>query len=507
LPGVIGGACAEGYGQFRFSLLRASPGDGLTFNTGLNTWTLLDAGDVFGTLVEATEILCNRVNTEPAFAGLLEATYTVNGVFTTVTVRYPLGAASEALLPGSNACGLGNFAELAWTGVSPGMAAPIVTLPLPGDQYNANCVYECCPIPCAPEGLENYGEFKLRFWYGPEAPYTLQLYAQGEPCEDQASPASGVVSPSEIQNWVDATQLVNPTWIFEIRSGGTVSIWVPIPEIDDVCGAEIYACCTGNVWADIIQLPTCCQPVDPCVPGVDYLPEESSSPVFTEGIGDVFDAVAVFYADCCSPVDGVVVLTNEAPGVTLVGLPVVTPLGGNQYSVAQSVEYDGTPIAGTPGEQIDGGTLTFTVACGGADDTAIQIAAIIAEPEDPIPTCPIVIQAANSNRIERVEFSPSGLFSLQARLGMPGCCALPVVSAVVTYEDIPSRLTVLAGGVSNVMVPGSQFFTFQNFQFDTSVATAVPGPYPKLVATAVITYACGDSTITRTVNFYLLDPV
>jgi hypothetical protein len=229
--------------------------------------------------------------------------------------------------------------------------------------------------------------------------------------------------------------------------------------------------------------------------------------VFTEGVGDIFDAVAVFYADCCSPVDGVVVLTNEADGVSLVGLPVVTPLGGNQYSISQSVEYDGTPIAGTPGEQIDGGTLTFTVACGGADDTAIQIAAIIAEPEDPIPTCPIVIQAANSNRIERLEFSPSGLFSLQARLGMPGCCALPVVSAVVTYEDIPSRLTVLAGGVSNVMVPGSQFFTFQNFQFDSSVATAVPGPYPKLVATAVITYACGDSTITRPVNFYLLDPV
>jgi hypothetical protein len=502
LPGVIGGACAEGYGQFRFAFLRASPGESLTFNTGLATWTLLDAGDVFTNITEATEILCNRVNTEPAFAGLLEATYTVSRIFTTVTIRYPLSPETEALLPGATACD-GSVVELAFAGNC--MAAPIVPT-LIGDQYNINCTYECCPIPCARPGLEDYTHMIVRFWYGPEAPYTLELLGDTEPCEGMATIQSGGVSPTEIQLWVDAFILANPTCIYEIRSGGTVYLWFPIEDAG-ICGADIFACPTGNVWADVIQWPVCCEPVEPCVPGVDYLPEVSSSPVFTEGVPDSFNAVAVFFADCCTPVDATVGLSNEADGVSLVGLPVVTPLGGNQYSISQSVEYDGTPIAGTPGEQMDGGTLTFTVACGGADDTAIQIAAIIAEPEDPIPTCPIVIQAANSNRIERVEFSPSGLFSLQARLGMPGCCALPVVSAVVTYEDIPSRLTVLAGGVSNVMVPGSQFFTFQNFQFDTSVATAVPGPYPKLVATAVITYACGDSTITRTVNFYLLDPV
>jgi hypothetical protein len=352
--------------------------------------------------------------------------------------------------------------------------------------------------PAAPEDTNQPPEHYAPYWTILQQPVCSEPLGCGDFVPVAPNPASTDAVIAQLQ-------ADYPTAIISREGLDLIVFRIPI-EAEADCTAGWQVCASGEIVAHVVQQPACCEPVTPCVPGIDYQPQASTSPVFTEGVGDIFDAVAVFYADCCAPVDGVVVLTNEADGVSLVGLPVVTPLGGNQYSVSQSVEYDGTPIAGTPGEQIDGGTLTFTVECGGADDTAIQIAAIIAEPEDPIPTCPIVIQAANSNRIERVEFSPSGLFSLQARLGMPGCCALPVVSAVVTYEDIPSRLTVLAGGVSNVMVPGSQFFTFQNFQFDSSVATAVPGPYPKLVATAVIAYTCGDSTITRTVNFYLLDP-
>jgi hypothetical protein len=496
------------------TLLDVQPNAEFNLNTGYATINLLLATDTPASLYDAGVLVATRLNAAPELAGQFVASVVVSGPTVQVVVTYTLAGANARIL-GSEDCGsafddsTGQSCE--WS--SNGLLAFAAPYPTANSVAQSNSRFLCCPVPCAAPGMETYLEFRVWIECISENPYEFFIAQPGD-CGVPIYPVlgcgdfvglSGVAKSAAVDAIIADLQLASPTAVITRDGLDVIVITGPIGFVGN-CALDFVACYSGEIVAHVIQQSVCCEPDEPCVPGIDYQPQASSSPVFTEGVGDIFDAVAVFYADCCSPVDGTVLLTNEADGVSLVGLPVVTPLGGNQYSVSQSVEYDGTPIVGTPGEQMDGGTLTFTVACGGADDTAIQIAAIIAEPEDPAPTCPITVVQATTATVSRTEFLAAVTHGIGTRITTPGCCALPNVSGVVTYEDIPGRLTINPIPVIQTLVANTSFYTVLNVQFDSSTVTGVAPPYPKLVGTVLVTITCGDSTITRTVNFYLLDP-
>jgi hypothetical protein len=492
--------------------LDAPPGSVFTLNTGYATITLINALDTPATLVDAGVLVAQRINEAPELMGVFNASVDVSGPTVQVVVTYPLGAGTNALIMGSEGC------ESVWSELTPqavefasatGMpfACPY---PMPLNTAESQARFICCPIPCAQEGMETYGEIRVWIECIGENASELVISPVGTcppptypvlDCGD-FTPLAGGALTAAVDALISGFAVANPTWVIA-REGLDVLVFrIPIAN-EAECEAAFEACYSGEIVAHVVQQPACCEPVEPCAPGLQELPAEGSFPAFTNGVIETKDAAVVFYADCCAPVAATATLTNEAAGVTLAVTPVdVIPLGGNKYVIVQTVEYDGTPVAGDPGEQVDGGTITFTVTCGGASDTAFQYAVIIADPEVPTPTCgtPLSTVWASPSSYEFIELNTQnrGFGILLAVDSL--CCAEPSVSHSITYEVGYNSVFAVIGVSTTEPTPGQwQILVIVQYS-GADVGPAVPPSPGALVATLQVVYTCGDSTITRDIQ-------
>lgn len=483
-----------------------------TLNTGYATITLINALDTPATLVDAGVLVAQRINEAPELMGVFNASVDVSGPTVQVVITYPLGAGTNALIMGSEGC------ESVWSELTPqavefasssGMAYA-TPYPMPNNTAASQARFICCPIPCAQEGMESYGEIRVWIECIGENANELVISPVGTcppptypvlDCGD-FTPLAGGALTAAVDALISGFAVANPTWVIA-REGLDVLVFrIPIAN-EAECEAAFEACYSGEIVAHVIQQPACCEPVEPCAPGLQELPAEGSFPAFTNGVIETKDAAVVFYADCCAPVAATATLTNEAAGVTLAVTPVdVIPLGGNKYVIVQTVEYDGTPVAGDPGEQVDGGTITFTVTCGGASDTAFQYAVIIADPEVPTPTCgtPLSTVWASPSSYEFIELNTQnrGFGILLAVDSL--CCAEPSVSHSITYEVGYNSVFAVIGVSTTEPTPGQwQILVIVQYS-GADVGPAVPPSPGALVATLQVVYTCGDSTITRDIQ-------
>jgi len=509
---LVGAACETGSATFAVTLLDVQPNAEFNLNTGYATLNLLLATDTPASLYDAGVLIASRLNAAPALAGLFTAAVFESGPTVQVVVTYPLGSGTNALIAGSEDCGSA-FDEN--TGQSVEWTSPVgVTFAAPYPAVNStaesNSRFLCCPVPCAPEGMESYGEIRLFVECIGEGGSELFIAPVGG-CPPPSLPVLGcgdfvgLSGPSKtgaVDALIVGLQSVLPTAIITREGLDVIVLRIPIAD-ESECTASYEACYSGEIVAYVVQQPACCEPVEPCAPGLDELPAEGSFPAFTNGVIETKDAAVVFYADCCAPVAATATLTNEAAGVTLAVTPVdVIPLGGNKYVIVQTVEYDGTPVAGDPGEQVDGGTITFTVTCGGASDTAFQYAVIIADPEDPTPTCgtPLSPVWTSPNSFEFTELNTQnrGFGILLAVDSL--CCAEPSVSHSITYEVGYNSVFAVIGVSTTEPTPGQwQILVIVQYS-GADVGPAVPPSPGALVATLQVVYTCGDSTITRDIQ-------
>lgn len=513
---LVGAACELGSAAFSVTLLDVQPNAEFNLNTGYGTLNLLLATDTPASLYDAGVLIASRLNAAPELAGQFVASVFVSGPTVQVVVTYTL-AGANALIQGAETCGAA-FDDT--TGESVEWSSPFgvtfaVPYPKPNSTAASNSRFLCCPVPCAPDGMESYGEIRVFVECLGEGENQLFIAPVGLcpppsgpvlTCGD-FTPLSGAGLAAGVDAIVAGLQVSFPTWVITREGLDVIVLRIPISD-ESECTASYEACHSGEIVAHVIQQPACCQPVEPCAPGLVEVPEESQSAVFTNGDVAGYDCAVVFYADCCAPVDAVASLSDEAAGVTLTGTANVLPLGGNKYAVVQTVDYDGTPASGDPGEQINAGTVTFNISCGGASDSAFAYAVIIGEPEDPTPTCPLSVIQATTGTVTRQELAPAVTHGIGTRIQSCGTgCVTPTVTSTVLYEDIASRLTINPIPVVLTTVAGTEWYIVVNVNFNSAPATAVPGPYPKLVGTVEVEIACGDSTITRTVDFYLLSPL
>lgn len=509
---LIGAACEAGNAQFRVTLLDAPPLSVFTLNTGFATLTLLNALDTPATLEDAGALIAQRINAAPELAGVFNASVFTSVPTVQVVVTYPLGAGTNSLIAGSEDCGSafdqnsGQSVEFASaTGMT--FACPY---PTTNSAAQANARFICCPVPCAPEGMESYGEIRVFVACIGEGASELAVSPVGicpEPTYPvlacgEFTPLGGSAATDAIDAIIAGLSATYPTWYITREGLDVIVLRIPISS-ESECEAAYEACYSGEIVAYVIQQPACCEPVVPCAPGLQELPLEGYSAVFANGVGgETKNVIVTFFAECCAPVDATAVLTNEAPGISLSGTPLVLSLGGNRYSVRQDIYYDGTPVSADPGEQVDAGTVAFNVTCGGASDTAFQYATVIADPEVPSPTCgtPLTTVWMSPNSYEFTELNAQNRgFGILLTVD-PLCCSQPAVTYSLTYEaGYNSVFTVL--GVNNGQLAPNQWQVLVIVGYNgADVGPAVPSSPGALVATLTVSYACGDSTITRNIE-------
>ena len=160
---LVGAACETGSATFAVTLLDVQPNAEFNLNTGYATLNLLLATDTPASLYDAGVLIASRLNAAPELAGVFNASVFESGPTVQVVVTYPLGSGTNALIAGSEDCGSA-FDEN--TGQSVEWTSPVgVTFAAPYPAVNStaqsNARFICCPVPCAPEGMESYGEIRL----------------------------------------------------------------------------------------------------------------------------------------------------------------------------------------------------------------------------------------------------------------------------------------------------------------------------------------------------------